>query len=90
MVLKWNKFRQKKTEIKEETRSTDVQADVDAWLESVIAKGEAKPKSVEAIPKAGVTTSKRAQKVTKKPCRFCSRFFFCNDGEYQICSSDTP
>jgi hypothetical protein len=62
-----NKFRQKKTEIKEETRSTDVQADVDAWLESVIAKGEAKPKSVEAIPKAGVTTSKRAQKVTKKP-----------------------
>jgi hypothetical protein len=62
-----NKFRQKKTEIKEETRTTDVQADVDAWLESVIAKGEAKPKSVEAIPKAGVTTSKRAQKVTKKP-----------------------
>jgi len=64
-----NKFRQKKTEIKEETRSTDVQADVEAWLESVIAKGEAKPKSVEAIPKAGVTTSKRAQKVTKKPIK---------------------
>jgi hypothetical protein len=64
-----NKLRQKKTETKEETRSTDVQADVDAWLESVIAKGEAKPKSVEAIPKAGATTSKRAQKVPKKPVK---------------------
>jgi hypothetical protein len=64
-----NKIRQKKTETKEETRSTDVQADVDAWLESVIAKGEAKPKSVDANPKAGVTTSKRAQKVTKKPIK---------------------
>jgi len=64
-----NKLRPKKTETKEETRSTDVQADVDAWLESVIAKGEAKPKSVEALPKAGVTTSKRAQKVAKKPIK---------------------
>jgi hypothetical protein len=64
-----NKIRQKKTETKEETRSTDVQADVDAWLESVIAKGEAKPKSVEANLKAGVTTSKRAQKVPKKPVK---------------------
>jgi hypothetical protein len=64
-----NKIRQKKTETKEATRSTDVQADVDAWLESVIAKGEAKPKSVEANLKAGVTTSKRAQKVAKKPIK---------------------
>jgi hypothetical protein len=64
-----NKIRQKKTETKEETRSTDVQADVDAWLESVIAKGEAKPKSVEANLKAGVTTSKRAQKVAEKPIK---------------------
>ena len=64
-----NKIRQKKTETTEETRSTDVQADVDAWLESVIAKGEAKPKSVEANLKAGVTTSKRAQKVAKKPSK---------------------
>jgi len=64
-----NKIRQKKTETKEETRSTDVQADVDAWLESVIAKGEAKPKRVEANLKAGVTTSKRAQKVAKKPIK---------------------
>jgi hypothetical protein len=64
-----NKIRQKKTETKEETRSTDVQADVDAWLESVIAKGEAKPKSVEANLKAGITTSKRAQRVAKKPIK---------------------
>jgi hypothetical protein len=64
-----NKIRQKGTETTEEARSTDVQADVDAWLESVIAKGEAKPKSVEAKPKAGVTTSKRAEKVTNKPLK---------------------
>ena len=64
-----NKIRQKKTETTEETRSTDVQADVDAWLESVIAKGEAKPKSVEANPKVGISASKRAQKVTKKPVK---------------------
>jgi hypothetical protein len=64
-----SKIRQKKSEIKEETRSTDVQADVDAWLESVIAKGEAKPKSTEANPKSGVSASKREQKVTKKPIK---------------------
>jgi hypothetical protein len=64
-----SKFRQKKSEIKEETRSTDVQADVDAWLESVIAKGEAKPKSTEANLKSGVSASKREQKVTKKPIK---------------------
>lgn len=63
-----NKIR-KKTETTEETRSTDVQADVDAWLESVIAKGEVKSKGVEANLKAGVTTSKRAKKVTKKPVK---------------------
>jgi hypothetical protein len=64
-----SKIRQKKSEIKEEARSTDVQADVDAWLESVIAKGEAKPKSTEANPKSGVSASKREQKVTKKPIK---------------------
>jgi hypothetical protein len=64
-----SKIRQKSTEINEEARSTGVQADVDAWLESVIAKGEAKPKSVEAKPKAGVITSKRAEKVTNKPVK---------------------
>jgi hypothetical protein len=69
VVTQLSKIRQKKSEIKEETRSTDVQADVDAWLESVITKGEAKPKSTEANPKSGVSASKREQKVTKKPIK---------------------
>ena len=62
-----SKIRQKKSEIQEETRSTDVQADVDAWLERVIAKGEAKPRSTATNPKTGDPASKREQKVTKKP-----------------------
>jgi len=69
VVTQLSKIRHKKSEIKEETRSTDVQADVDAWLESVISKGEAKPKSTEANPKSGVSASKREQKVTKKPIK---------------------
>jgi hypothetical protein len=64
-----NKIRQKRSEIQEETRSTDVQADVDAWLESVIAKGEAKPKGTAANPKIGVPASKRVQKTSKKPIK---------------------
>ena len=64
-----SKIRQKKSEIQEETRSTDVQADVDAWLESVIAKGEAKPKVTAANPSTGVLASKKVQKTTKKPIK---------------------
>lgn len=64
-----DKIRQKKSTIQEETRSTDVQADVDAWLESVIAKGEAKPKNTAANPKKVVPAAKREQKATKKPIK---------------------
>ena len=64
-----NKIRRKRSEIQEETRSTDVQADVDAWLESVIAKGEAKPKGTATNPKIGVPASKRVQKTSKKPIK---------------------
>jgi hypothetical protein len=64
-----NKIRQKKTEIKEETRTADAQTDVDAWLDSVIAKGGTKPKRVEIDPKLGVPASKKEQKVPKKPIK---------------------
>jgi hypothetical protein len=64
-----SKLRGKKSENSEEVRNTDVQADVDAWLESVIAKGESKPKAKASSQRAKASSSKSAQKVTKKPIK---------------------
>lgn len=69
VIAKVNKIRHKDSEAEEENRSSDVQADVDAWLESVIAKGESKPKGSESAAKSGVAASKKEQRARKKPVK---------------------
>jgi hypothetical protein len=64
-----SKLRDKKSENPEEVRNTDVQADVDAWLESVIAKGESKPKAIAGSQRAKASPSKSEQKVSRKPVK---------------------
>lgn len=63
------KLRGKKSENQEEVRNTDVQADVDAWLESVIAKGESKPKAIANSQRAKAPSSKSEQKGSRKPAK---------------------
>lgn len=69
VIAKVSKIRHKDSEAKEENRSSDVQADVDAWLESVIAKGESKPKGSDAAAKSRAAASKNEQKSKKKPVK---------------------
>lgn len=56
------KFKERNAKAPEEIRNLDVQADVDAWLESIIAKGESKQKTESDLAKAKAPTLKKHPK----------------------------